>query len=258
MLVRLEAQSGPVWNWLSSNKNGFYDNSIEGVHELSQKVPGTSENVFYFSLSFHATADFPEDWPPLGRLAMESFPTSIELFVQTLLGPIPFIGGLVDPIIRAFSAVGWTILINTTDFRPFVTWVTEDVITRALQVLGYRLVLPNPGKYIPRPDVLPILLPSVYAMGSQELSPHQRVILGPDLEDWYQNDGIVNTASMSGPANSVSDISSLTDFDFTAPGRRGTYWHLGVNSVMDHADEIGVFIEKGTVRRWKSATSCVC
>jgi hypothetical protein len=189
---------------------------------------------------------------------MESFPTSIELFVQTLLGPIPFIGGLVDPIIRAFSAVGWTILINTTDFRPFVTWVTEDVITRALQVLGYRLVLPNPGKYIPRPDVLPILLPSVYAMGSQELSPHQRVILGPDLEDWYQNDGIVNTASMSGPANSVSDISSLTDFDFTAPGRRGTYWHLGVNSVMDHADEIGVFIEKGTVRRWKSATSCVC
>ncbi|EXK77984.1 hypothetical protein FOQG_17330 [Fusarium oxysporum f. sp. raphani 54005] len=66
MLVRMEEDNGPVWKWLDSNKNGFYDNSIEGVHDLSQKVINTSTNIYYFSLSFHATDPFPKAWPAWG------------------------------------------------------------------------------------------------------------------------------------------------------------------------------------------------
>ncbi|EXV05038.1 bacterial lipase [Metarhizium robertsii] len=247
MLVRMEADNGPVWKWLNSDNNGLYDNSIEGVHDLSQRVPNTSENIFYFSLSFHATEPFPEAWPPWGRDAIDSFPTSIENFVRRVIGPIPILGWLMEIIINAFTDIGWVILIVMTNFRSFVEWVTEAVMTRLLRELGYDLVLPKPGRYIPRNDVMPILVLSVYAMGSQELSQQQRNILGPNLEDWYQNDGVVNTASMSGPENAVSAISSLPDFNFNTDGKRGTYWHFGVNNRMDHADEIGVFIEQDTV-----------
>ncbi|OAQ82545.1 Lipase [Purpureocillium lilacinum] len=217
MLDRMEAQNGPVWKWLNSDNNGLYDNSIEGVHNLSQNhnVINTSAKIFYFSLSFHATDPFPEAWPPW---------------------------------INAFAAIGWGILMAITSFRQFVEWVTGSVITRILQGLGYDLVLPNPGRYLPRQDVIPILLPSVYAMGSHELSQQQKNILGPNLGDWYQNDGVVNTESMIGPGNTASAIGSLPDFDFSIAGKRGIYWHLGVNSRMDHADEIGVFIDQNTVR----------
>ncbi|KAL4723515.1 hypothetical protein ACLX1H_009150 [Fusarium chlamydosporum] len=83
-------------------------------------------------------------------------------------------------------------------------------------------------------------------MGSQNLTDTQRNILGPNLGDWYRNDGVVNTESMMGPEGYVKDISELQDFDFSAVRTRGHYWHLGVNDQMDHADEIGVFIEQGT------------
>ncbi|EWZ28364.1 hypothetical protein FOZG_17931 [Fusarium oxysporum Fo47] len=210
MLARMESVNGSVSKWLNSSNNGLYDNSIEGVHNLSLKAINTSENIYYFSLSFHATDPFPEAWPEWGRDAIDSFPTNIE------------------------------------SFRSFVEWVTKAVITRVLQELGYDLALPNPGRYIPRKDVIPILLPSVYAMGSQELTQVQRDILGPNLGDWYQNDGIVNTESMSGPDNFVRGINSLPDLNFSVDGKRGIYWHLGVNDQMDHADQIGVFIEQST------------
>jgi hypothetical protein len=90
------------------------------------------------------------------------------------------------------------------------------------------------------------MMSTVYAMGGQQLTDAQKAILGPDLEDWFQNDGVVNTPSMPGPRGCVQSVSSLTDFDFGVPGRRGIYWHLGVNDRMDHADEIGVFIERDT------------
>ncbi|KAJ4221995.1 hypothetical protein FALCPG4_015382 [Fusarium falciforme] len=83
-------------------------------------------------------------------------------------------------------------------------------------------------------------------MGSQELTETQKDILGPNLGDWYQNDGVVNTESMSGPNGSVRDINELRDFDFSTAGKRGVYWHLGVNDRMDHIDQIGVFIERNT------------
>jgi len=248
MLARLESVNGSVWRWLNSDKNGLYDNSIEGVHDLSLKAINTSENVFYFSLSFHATDPFPEAWPEWGIDAIDSFPTSLEAFTRAVLSRIPIIGGwLADIIVGTITSLGWIILTTITSFRSFVEWITEAVLTRVLQDLGYDLILPSPGRYIPRKDVMPLLLPSVYAMGSQELTSAQRNILGPNLGDWYQNDGIVNTESMSGPDNFVRGINSLPDFNFSVAEKRGIYWHLGVNDRMDHADEIGVFIEQSTV-----------
>jgi len=247
MLTRLESVNGPVWKWLRSQKNGFYDNSIKGVHQLSEDAINTSQYVYYFSLSFHATNPFPEDWPAWGRSAMDSFPTSIESFVRGTIGNIPIVGWLIDRLIDAMTASGWVFITTITSFRSFVEWVTKSVITRVLGELGYNLVLPGPGRFIPRKDVIPIFLPTVYAMGGQDLTQEQRTILGSSIGDWFQNDGIVNTESMSGPRNAVvRSISDLPDLDFSTANKRGIYWHLGVNDKMDHADEVGVFIEQST------------
>lgn len=248
MLIRMESNNGPVWKWLNSDNNGLHDNSIEGVHNPSLDIIKTSEHIYYFSLSFHATDPFPEVWPAWGRDAAGSFPTKLEDFVRLAIGNIPILGGKVSLIINAFENLGWTFIIALTSFRSVVEWATQAVITRVIREAGYDLVLPNPGSYIPRKDVIPILLPNIYAMGSQKLTDTQKNILGPNLGDWYQNDGVVNTESMMGPEGYVKDISELQDFDFSAAGTRGFYWHLGVNDQMDHADQIGVFIEQGTVR----------
>ncbi|KAH6951042.1 lipase [Ilyonectria sp. MPI-CAGE-AT-0026] len=222
MLVHMEAVDGPVWKWLNSDNNGLYDNSIEGVYDLSQK----------------------------GQKAISSFPIRIENFVRGVMGMgnIPIVGWLMKKIINAFTSIGWEFVTTEASFRSFGQWVTEEVITRILQERGYHLVLPNPGKYNPQKDVIPILLPTVYAMGGQKLTRAQKDLLGPNLGDWYQNDGIVNTESMPGPHGCVRSINSLPDFDFSSPGKRGIYWHLGVNDQMDHADEIGIFINADTVR----------
>ncbi|GKZ21818.1 hypothetical protein AbraCBS73388_007733 [Aspergillus brasiliensis] len=248
MLLRLESMKGPVWNWLTSNHNGFYDNSIEGVHDLSYKAINTSGKVYYFSLSFHATVPFPEDWPAWGFDAIDSFPTRLEDFVRRATRNIPIVPWLVDGLIGVITGAGWSLLTTVTSFRSFVEWITDAVITRVFRELGYELVFPKPGRYIPRKDVIPIMLLSVYAMGGQDLTQMQKNILGVNQEDWYQNDGVVNTESMRGPLNSVRGVSSLPDFDFSIPGKKGIYWHLGDNDQMDHADEIGVFIEQNTVR----------
>ncbi|PCH02444.1 Hypothetical protein PENO1_037630 [Penicillium occitanis (nom. inval.)] len=248
MLLRLESVNGPVWKWLTSNHNGFYDNSIEGVHDLSNKTIDTSRKVYYFSLSFHATVPFPEDWPAWGRDAIGSFPTRLVDFLRAATRNSPIDRWVVDGLIGVITGAGWGLLTTLTSFRTFVEWITDAVITRIFRELGYDLVFPRPGRYIPREDVIPIMLLSVYAMGGQDLTQMQKNILGVNQEDWYKNDGIVNTESMRGPLNSVRGISSLPDFNFSIPGKKGIYWHFGDNDQMDHADEIGVFIEQNTVR----------
>ncbi|KAK7393990.1 hypothetical protein QQX98_013225 [Neonectria punicea] len=247
MLERFGSVNGPVWRWLDSTKTGLYDNSIEGVDRLSPKTLKVSRKVFYFSLSFNATDPFPEAWPAWGRDAIDSFPTNIETFVRSVTANIPILGQLTDIVINAFTSLGWVGLMVVTRFRSFVEWVTEAVITTLLKNLGYNLMLPKPGKYVPRRDVIPIMLPTVYAMGGQELTPEQKDILGPGRGDWALNDGIVNTESMSGPKDCVNSIRSLSDLDFSDDDSKGVYWHLGVNNLMDHADEIGVFIARDTV-----------
>jgi hypothetical protein len=240
-----------VWKWLNSDNNALYDNSIEGVHKLTQRVPNQSDKIFYFSLSFHATDPFPEAWPAWSKDASQSFPIGLVNLWRTAVAFLPIlgvVGGAVEPILNTSAGIGWDIFTATLPFRPFGEWATQAVITRFLRDWGYDLVLPNPGRYVPRKDAIPIFLPSIYAMGSHELSQAQRDILGPNLGDWLQNDGIVNTESMSGPDGAVSAVGSLPDFDFRIAGKRGIYWHLGANNKMDHADEIGVFIEQNTVK----------
>ena len=121
---------------------------------------------------------------------------------------------------------------------------------RFLRAFGYNLILPTPGKYLPRQDVIPLMLPTVYAMGGQDLSDDEKKILGPNRGDWYLNDGIVNTASMNGPIG--AEVFDIANFPTSEPGIRasevrGRYWHFGVNDKMDHADEIGVWVERTTV-----------
>lgn len=250
MLKRFESDDGPVWKWLDSKNTGLYDNTIEGVDQLSEKQKSlkVSPKVFYFSLSFHATNRFPKDWPAWGIDALDSFPTNIESFVRSATGHIPILGPLTSILINAFTDLGWVGLKAVTKFRSFVEWLTEAVVTRLLENMGYHLVLPKPGAYIPRSDVMPALLPFVYAMGGQKLTAPQMEILGPDPGDWNLNDGIVNTESMSGPKGCVKSVASLPDLDFGNAEKKGVYWHLGVSDQMDHADEIGVFIEPDTVR----------
>ena len=125
-------------------------------------------------------------------------------------------------------------------------WGTTEVAQRLIRGFGYDLILPAPGEYLPRQDVIPLMLPTVYAMGGQKLSGAEIKILGPDRGDWYLSDGIVNTASMNGPLG--TDVSPISGFlQKTLDERRGCYWHFGVTDKMDHADEIGVWVEETTV-----------
>lgn len=61
-----------------------------------------------------------------------------------------------------------------------------------------------------------------------------------------QNDGVVDTASMCGPAN--NPIPDSDRFDRTAiTSNRGVYWHFRVTEGIDHADQVGVLTVAATV-----------
>jgi hypothetical protein len=252
MRQRLESRTGPVWRWLQSNRTGFYDNSIKGVNDLHQKAEPTSLHTYYFSLSFHSTVPFPSDWAPWMIDALQSFPVPLVDFIRQLLDSIPLINigaWIIRQILKEVVHVaGWRIISSVTSFRHVVRWATTDVANKLLREIDYNVVLPLPGAYLPRKNTLPLMLPTVYAIGGQDLTQEQKDILGPNLGDWYQNDGIVNTESMRGPDDSlVRAISGFPASNVNRDGVRGIYWHFGVNDQMDHADEIGIFIEEDTV-----------
>lgn len=252
MRQRLESRAGPVWRWLSSNHNAFYDNSIKGVNDLHQKAEPTSIHAYYFSLSFYSTIPFPSDWPPWTIDAIQSFPIPLVRFIRQVLDSIPLLNmgaWIIDRILDGvLQAVGWRIIASLVSLRDVVRWATEQVVNRLLREMEYNVVLPRPGAYLPRKDTLPLMLPTVYAIGGQDLTTEQKDILGPNLGDWYQNDGIVNTESMRGPDDSfVRAISGFPASDVNRDGVRGVYWYFGVNDQMDHADEIGIFIQENTV-----------
>jgi hypothetical protein len=164
----------------------------------------------------------------------------------------------------------WMVFSHSISLRDLMEWATKGLTAPFIKQIGYDIVLPSPGKYIPRPDVMPLMIPFCYGMSSQALTPEERSILGnlvgqDDLGDWFKNDGIVNTASMCGPTDTcVKDISAFpiqaikNDVESDRSGSecedtsefvdpRGVYYHFGVNNRMDHADEIGVFISDDTV-----------
>jgi hypothetical protein len=250
--LRLEAENGPVWKWLASNNNAFHDNTIEGVNELHLTSIPTSTKIYYFSLSFHATTPFRHDWPQWTLDALRTFPVPLVKFIREVLYSIPLVNfgtWVVDRILsQLVESVGWPIVSRLVSFREVVGWATTQVGNRLLHQVGYNIILPGPGKYLPLKDVFPPWLGSVYAMGGLDLSSAQKEILDPDLGDWYLNDGIVNTESMKGPKGAtINDIKWFPVNDLGNDAARGVYWHFGVNGRMDHADEIGVFIEEATV-----------
>ncbi|KAI9732629.1 MAG: hypothetical protein M1834_003965 [Cirrosporium novae-zelandiae] len=256
MRTRLEDSDGPVWSWLASKNNAFYDNSIEGVSDLHKKAIPTSPHIYYFSLSFHATIPFPSNWPPWTITAIKSFPIPLVSFIRSVLYSVPFVNigaWVIDRILDGITnTVGWPILSSLVRLRDLVRWATLDVGNRLLHEMGYNIKLPPPGDYLPRKDVFPIMLPTVYAMGGQDLTSDQTDILGPNLGNWHQNDGIVNTESMRGPDDSVvKPVSAFPVSDINHPNVRGMYYHFGTNDQMDHADEIGVFIEENTAQAMK-------
>jgi hypothetical protein len=251
MRTRLENPNGLVRRWALSRHNAFYDNSIKGVSELPIATTKPSAHIYYFTLSFHATVPFPSAYPQWAPEAAGTFPVSLLQFAHAILRHIPVIGGPVDWLLTKLVGIsGWAVFSSSVRLRDLSLWVTVDVVQRFLQAFGYNLILPTPGRYLPRRDVIPLMLPTVYAMGGQDLSDEEKEILGPNRGDWYLNDGIVNTASMNGPIGTkVFDIANFptSEPDIRASEVRGRYWHFGVYDKMDHADEIGVWVESTTV-----------
>jgi len=143
----------------------------------------------------------------------------------------------------------WPVFQGLVKFRDFLNWATVEVAEKLLKTQGFPINLPRPGKYVPRGDVFPPMLPTVYAMGSLELTDDQKTILGPERGDWLLNDGIVNTMSMRGPKGATIHELAHDPFPLatgSTAGVRGRYWHFGTTGYLDHADEIGVWVERDT------------
>ena len=212
-----------IEKWWVSNRNGFHDNSTAGAEELDVFVSNTTSpsGIFYFTMSFDATNSFPpitilpddlRQFPirwdiPLVPNPLDIFAASLSLFPDVLPGGV-----------------------------PLARWIV-NIANNHLGQLGYFDRLPPPGERVPRSDMLPVIAFTGYAMGGLDLYG----------AEWLQNDGIVNTLSMQGPAN--SSIRDGAAFPADGEGARDTYWHFGTNQTMDHADQIGVFTDHTTVRR---------
>ncbi|KAK7977161.1 lipase [Apiospora saccharicola] len=204
-----------IKHWWTSRCNGLYDNSIRGVQDLDTFAPLPSPDIYYFTMSFCATVPFPER-----TLTTEDVNEFFALF----------------PLHEVFNAFA----------RATLAWITR-VARRHLQAMGYFSQLPLPGSQVPRPDVLPLMQFSAYAMGGGMAIPAGAP---PTITSagFAPNDGVVNTASMDGPV-----AGPVINGDFAAAltangaaGVRGMYWHLGSNSTIDHADQIGVFTDPVT------------
>jgi hypothetical protein len=270
MHARFEQTEGPVKKWLDSRRNAFYDNSIEGVDALHQTAGDPSPHVCYLTFSFHCTNPFPS-WPPWVPAALSKFPISIYDIMQAFLRHIP--GGHAaawgfDLIRQSFtSGILFPLFQTLVTFHDFLKWLTAHVLNKLLEDQDFKLKLPGPGSYVPRKDVFPLMLPTVYAMSGCDplanptLSASRREIIGNNSKDWLLNDGIVNTRSMRGPRNGdITDISVSNPFplaelslDEDRTDVRGKYWHFGVTGYLDHADEIGVWIDSDTVSLRRSA-----
>ncbi|PVH68536.1 alpha/beta-hydrolase [Cadophora sp. DSE1049] len=224
-----------VTTWWQGRNNGLFDNSLTGVVNLDTFAPAPSPHILYFTMSFCATELFPD------RVLTDR---DINEFLA--LFPVLNPGGIVGKVTTffKFQRVG-TLIGVLPRLRAALTWII-DVANRHLQAMGYFYQIPLPGTQIPRPDMLPVIAFPAYAMGA----PGIRMGPFPNItpEQFRSNDGIVNTRSMDGPVggpvNNGNFAARLTAAG--APGVRGIYWHLGTNSTIDHADQIGVFTNAAT------------
>ncbi|PVH69107.1 alpha/beta-hydrolase, partial [Cadophora sp. DSE1049] len=260
MRRRLEAIDGPVRRWIRANQHSLADNSIVGVNSLHRLAPSPSADVLYFTLSFNATAPFPQTWRDLTSNEIASFPLPPFRLARKAFEWIPLLDHLAPPFslghLAPFFSLVVTTLVNTAgqaavptllSVSQLLSWFT-GIANKYLTENGFNI--PRWGICLPRSDVLPLIMPSVRAMGGHRLTLAEEEILGSDRGNWYLNDGIVNTASMQGPLDPDNKlIKGFSDFPgIEEDDARGIYWHLGVNNTMDHADEIGIFVLEDTVR----------
>jgi hypothetical protein len=221
---------GPaVVAWFNGQVNGLHDNSIAGVTDLNNlPAPPAAPQTYVFTMAFRATNPFPH------RILTRQ---DIEEFIHLL------------PAGNIFNFLGFgfgiTTLLQLADWAGIAprlqstfSWMT-DVANRHLGAMGYFSQIPRPGEQIPRPDMLPIIAPFAYGMGS---------VRGGE---WAANDGIVNTVSMDGPPGNVRGVEEfLSLYDLANPQQvQGPFWYCGENGTIDHADQLGVFTDATTVSR---------
>jgi triacylglycerol lipase len=104
----------------------------------------------------------------------------------------------------------------------YFSWATQS--TTVIPILGW----------VPRPTTFPLFL------GTSAFMAHYRVSHAGPVEDWWPNDGVVNTISMDGPKLSSTD-SIVTSGPQPGPG---VWNYMGLMDSYDHADIIGI----GTIR----------
>jgi len=216
--------------WWNSDDNGIKDNGITGINRLNTDfTPLASQDIYYFTMSFDATRPFPQ----LNLSGNDLREIPLHPVVSSLKG-IPWVA---DAAALA-SAVSHEIFSsfpgNPSDV-DIAKWAVKVINNRASE-LGYQFRLPSPGGRIPRADMLPIL--SIFSLGMSGVN----APFGPS----EQNDGVVDTVSMRGPANTqIQDAVIFNTAAITA--NRGVYWDFGVTEGIDHADQVGVFTVDSTV-----------
>lgn len=228
-----------VRHWWNSNHHGFYDNSIDGITQLDNFARGPSPHTYYFTMSFNATVPFPRR--TLSSRDVNSF---FELFpLNEIANPFGIFGGPVAFLHLFFSRI----LRIFPPLADIARWFT-GVANRHLGDMGYFSQIPQPGPQVPRPDMLPVIAITGYAMGGYELSQNDLTVVTPITSMEYQeNDGIVNTLSMSGPRNVQIHQTNGFRNALNANTAKERYWHFGKNQTIDHADQIGVFTDTSTV-----------
>ncbi|EWY97322.1 hypothetical protein FOYG_02182 [Fusarium oxysporum NRRL 32931] len=221
--------------WWTGLHNGLYDNSIPGVSNLNAFAPTPSPNIYYFTMSFCATRPFPKD-----TLTTQDINGFLALFpLNQVWNPLGVWGRVAAP----FQPLGTRLGVLPSLYAA-LTWITE-VANRHLQIMQYFSQIPRPGSQIPRQDMLPLIMYPAYAMGGRGTT-----LPGITLQEFQQNDGIVNTRSMDGPSTGPVNHGSFTArLAAASPANlKGIYWNLGDNATIDHADQIGVFTDPDTFR----------
>jgi triacylglycerol lipase len=102
----------------------------------------------------------------------------------------------------------------------YISWATEATSSGLFS-----------REWFPEPDMLPLFMPSSAYMGS--FSPG---IKGIEDREWWPNDGVVNTVSMSGPILGSRD--EIRELDGSP--QPGVWNFAGVLSSTDHAAVLGI------------------
>jgi hypothetical protein len=224
---------GNINAWWASDNNGVKDNGIQGIARLNRDfAPQPSDKTYYFTMSFDATRPIPtQHVSPLAQ-DLKNFPLHPLLSLGGLLYPGPF-------DLAAKFASGFVSLTHRVPGAPsvlaYAKWAA-GFANNLLAALGYQIRVPIPGSRIPLADMLPVL--TIFSVGMSGK--------GETVGFSAKNDGIVDTASMRGPA--LGTVDEIDNFNMASiQANRGVYWHLGLTEGVDHADEVGVFTDTATV-----------